>query len=190
MKTTTLTVAAAAIVMFAQSASAREYHHGTIITTIMWPRAGAHLGKRDRLVRRCQMDCLALPRRMRPSIGPYRRTMAATKRGPQRGAAGRCGDWSGLIPVRATTSRATGPIGAGRGPRKSALWSCAAPRRKDRRSTKRPMDHRIRQRRPCGSLPPSLDRGRDCDPVGLIALRHDPEKWIPVFGKDHAHSTS
>jgi hypothetical protein len=21
-------------------------------------------------------------------------------------------------------------------------------------------------------------------------LQHDPEKWVPVFGKDHAHTTS
>ena len=96
----------------------------TIITTITWPQAGAHLGKLDRLVRCCQMDCLALPQRTRPSIGPYRPTMAATKRGPRRGAAGRCGDRSGLIPARATTSRATGSIGAGRGLRESAPWSC------------------------------------------------------------------
>ena len=32
------------------------------------------------------------------------------------------------------------------------------------------MGYRIRQRRPCASRPPSLDRGRDCDQVGLIAV--------------------
>jgi hypothetical protein len=31
------------------------------------------------------------------------------------------------------------------------------------------MDYRIRQRRSCASRPPSLDRGCDCDQVGLIA---------------------
>jgi hypothetical protein len=24
----------------------------------------------------------------------------------------------------------------------------------------------------------------------LLYLKHDPEKWIPVFGKDHAQTTS
>jgi hypothetical protein len=42
----------------------------------------------------------------------------------------------------------------------------ATPCRQDRRSAKRRMGHRIRQRRSCGSRPPSLDR----DQVGLIAL--------------------
>jgi hypothetical protein len=46
----------------------------------------------------------------------------------------------------------------------------ATPCRQDRRSGKRRMGHRIRQRRSCGSRPPSLDRGRDRDQVGLIAL--------------------
>ena len=29
-------------------------------------------------------------------------------------------------------------------------------------------------------------RGNTVEPNASIALEHDPEKWIPVFGKDHA----
>jgi hypothetical protein len=27
-------------------------------------------------------------------------------------------------------------------------------------------------------------------PLMLVMLKHDPEKWTPVFGKDHAQITS
>jgi hypothetical protein len=181
MKTTTLTVAAAAIVMFALSASAREHHHGHHHHYHHMAASRAHLGKLDRLVRRCQMDCLALPRRMRPSIGPYRRTMAATKRGRLRGAVGRCGDWSGVIPVRATTPR---------GPRESALWSCGRTT-SGRSSVNKTANGSSNPATMTMRFAPALARSRArLRSVGLITLRHDPEKWIPVVGKDHAHSTS
>jgi hypothetical protein len=123
MKTTTLTVAAAAIVMFAQSASAREYHHRHHHYRHVAASRGT-FGQTGSAGPALPNGLFGFAATNAPSIGSYRRTMAATTRSPQRGAAGRCGDWSGLIPVRATTSRATGPIGAGRGPRELALWWC------------------------------------------------------------------
>ena len=51
-------------------------------------------------------------------------TAAATGAVPPLGAGGRCGTWWGAIPARATISRATGPIGAGRGLPGSARSSC------------------------------------------------------------------
>ena len=72
-----------------------------------------------------------------------RRSGAVIQSGAQLGASG---------PARIGGNRSRGRV--------------ATPCRQDRRSAKRRMGHRIRQRRSCGSRPPSLDR----DQVGLIAL--------------------
>jgi hypothetical protein len=49
---------------------------------------------------------------------------------------------------------------------------------------------------PCGAARKSAEypnpfRNRAAAAAALIGrLQHDPDKWIPVFGKDHAQTTS
>ena len=157
MKSTTLTVAAAAMVIFVQSAQARERHHGHRHHHSLMASRGTFVGERA-----TSNGLFAFAAADVPSIAAVYR--GAIKRVRLPGAAGRCVASSAWIRVRHSIWRATGRIGAGRDRPELAL---AAPCRQDRRSAKRRMDRRIRQRRPCASHPPSLDCRRDCDQVEL-----------------------
>jgi NAD(P)-dependent dehydrogenase (short-subunit alcohol dehydrogenase family) len=67
--------------------------------------------------------------------------------------------------------------------------SCAAPRRPGRAAAGRRRDGGLPARRQARGLRdrrPCRHRRRDDAEDDLRGLEHDPEKWIPVFGKDHA----
>ena len=114
MKSTTLTVAAAAMVIFVQSAQARERHHGHRHHHSLMASRGTFVGERatsNGLFAFAAANCRALP-----YIG------GAIKRVRLPGAAGRCVALSASIRVRHSTWRATGRIGAGRDRPELARW--------------------------------------------------------------------
>ena len=164
MKSTTLTVAAAAMVIFVQSAEAREHHHGhrhhhSLVASRgtsaearstpngLFAFAAANLAVEHNSVSGARPGASGCLVRLGDAAPRGRRSGPVLQSGAQLGALGQVGTGG---------SRSGGGV--------------AAPCREDRRSAKRRMGYRIRQRRSCASRPPSLDRGSDCDQVGLIAL--------------------
>ncbi len=186
MKLTTISVAAAAIVVFAQSAQsaqAREHyrHHryhvahfarhysspGLIAATIprktCLPITAKVISAEITRVKITQTK--GYPQRSalwRPNRCPYRRASGGVVR---LGDAAACVRRSG---PRVQSGAQLGALGTGRTGRRRRGRGLVAPRRQDRRPRGRRVDHRIRQRRQPGSHPAALDRRRHRHPLGMI----------------------
>ena len=155
MKSTALLVAAAAM-MFAPSAYAREQ---TIDMAVMITSSDI-ASTRDRTpVGHLKEIPIGLragwPIRLGQPIA------AATGDAPRLGAAGRCGGSLATTQGHRSISRLTGRVGAGPGRRARRRCRLGATRRQDRRSGKRTVARRIRQRRSRCAHPAPLHRGRD-----------------------------
>ena len=191
MKLTTISVAAAAMIVFAQSAQAREHyrHHRYHAAHFARHYSSPGLGDPRRVImprKTClpTMGKAISARRNYASQNYFRPSLSTTKRlwrpnrCPYRRASGgvvRLGD--AAVGVRRSGPRVQpgaqlGALGTGRTGRRRRGRGLVASRRQDRRPGGRRVDHRIRQRRQPGSHPAALDRRRHRHSLGMIGLLH------------------
>ena len=181
MKLTTISVAAAAIVVFAQSAQAREHYrhhryHAAHFVRHYSPSGRGDYAAQNMIAENARRDfrrrlrepklfgsSLSTAKRIwRPNRCPYRRASGGVVRLGDAAAGVRR---SGPRVQSGAQLGALGTIRTGGHRRGRGL---AAPCRQDRRPRGRQMDCRIRQRRQPGSHPAALDRRRHRHPLGMI----------------------
>ena len=186
MKFTTISVAAAAMVVFAQSAQAREHyrHHryhaahyarhysspgrgdprrGDYAAQNMFAENARSDFRRNYASQNYSEQRLSTTKRLwRPNRCPYRRASVGVVRlGDAAAGVRRSGS-------RVQPGAQLGALGTGRTGGRRRGRGLVAPRRQDRRPRGRRVDHRIRQRRQPGSHPAALDRRRHRHSLGMI----------------------